>query len=53
MSRLECIQAILSGAELAMEQASAGDRSLCTGEMGIGNTTTATAVACALLNRGP
>lgn len=53
MSRLECIQAILSGAELAMEQASAGDRLLCTGEMGIGNTTTATAVACALLNRGP
>ena len=53
MSREDCLRAILSGAELAMERAAAGDRLLAVGEMGIGNTTTAAAVAAVLLGCDP
>ena len=53
MSREECLAAILAGAELARDRAAAGDRLLAVGEMGIGNTTTAAAVAAVLLRRDP
>ena len=53
MTREECLQAILTGAELARQQAEAGTDLLLLGEMGIGNTTTATAVACVLTGRDP
>ena len=51
MTAAQVRQAILTGAELAAGQAAAGVRLLATGEMGIGNTTTSAAVACALLDR--
>ena len=53
MTRAQAEQAVLTGAALAAEQADAGVRLLATGEMGIGNTTTSAAVACALLGRRP
>ena len=51
MTRAQAEQAVLTGAALAARQAAAGVRLLATGEMGIGNTTTSAAVACALLGR--
>ena len=51
MTRAQAEQAVLTGARLAARQAAAGVRLLATGEMGIGNTTTSAAVACALLGR--
>ena len=51
MTRAQAEQAVLTGAALAAEQAAAGVQLLATGEMGIGNTTTSAAVACALLGR--
>ena len=51
MTRPECERAIALGAELAGH--CAGDHILLLGEMGIGNTTTAAAVACVLLDRTP
>lgn len=53
MSREECLRAIGIGIQLAREQREAGASILLTGEMGIGNTTTSCAVACALLGRPP
>lgn len=53
MSRAQAEGAILTGAELVREQVSRGVNLLATGEMGIGNTTTAAAVVCALLGREP
>lgn len=53
MSREQAEQAIVSGMELVRRQKEAGARLLATGEMGIGNTTTATAVASVLLARSP
>ena len=49
MTRQQAEQAILTGAELVRQQREQGVRLLATGEMGIGNTTTSSAVACALL----
>lgn len=49
MARAECEAAILAGIGLVREQKAAGARILATGEMGIGNTTTASAVAGVLL----
>lgn len=49
MTRAECEAAILAGAALVEQQAAEGVRILATGEMGIGNTTTASAVASVLL----
>ncbi len=40
---------IMAGVGIAQELAGAGYRVIATGEMGIGNTTTASAVTCALL----
>ncbi len=53
MTRAQAERAILTGAELALEQKAAGVGLLATGEMGIGNTTTSAAVACALLGGSP
>ncbi len=49
MTREQAAQAVLTGIALAREQKERGMRLLATGEMGIGNTTTSSAVACALL----
>ena len=53
MTRDACRRTIETGAALAMEQARQGVRILLVGEMGIGNTTTAAAVAAALLELDP
>lgn len=49
MSKDEVDTALKTGINIAYELADAGYKLICTGEMGIGNTTTSTAVACALL----
>jgi len=51
MTRQEAEQAILVGVELAGELKAAGCKLLATGEMGIGNTTTSSALAALLLGR--
>ncbi|MBR3318848.1 MAG: nicotinate-nucleotide--dimethylbenzimidazole phosphoribosyltransferase [Atopobiaceae bacterium] len=53
MTREECVATILNGIELVRERSAAGIDVLLTGEMGIGNTTTTTAVTCALLKKDP
>ena len=51
MTRQECLSVLLSGMDLAGELAESGYTLLAAGEMGIGNTTTTSAVAAALLGR--
>ena len=51
MTREQAEQAILTGVELVLDEKERGTRLLATGEMGIGNTTTASAVASVLLSR--
>lgn len=53
MSREECCGAILSGIDFASALCKKGYDILATGEMGIGNTTTASAVLSALLGEEP
>ena len=53
MTREQAAQAVLTGIELVREQKEQGVRLLATGEMGIGNTTTSSAVACVLLSKEP
>lgn len=53
MEREACVRAILTGAELAREQKDKGMDILAGGEMGIGNTTTSSAVAAVLLGQEP
>ena len=53
MSRSDASDAIERGASLAQELASAGANVVALGDMGIGNTTSASALACALLGRDP
>lgn len=53
MSRETCLQGLLHGVALADTAAEAGKRCVGVGEMGIGNTTPATALYCALLNLQP
>lgn len=53
MTRVQAAQAILNGIDLVRGQKEEGTRLLAAGEMGIGNTTTATAVTCALLGLRP
>lgn len=53
MSREEALQAVLYGMQLVKERKEEGYQILCTGEMGIGNTTTSSAVASVLLSRSP
>lgn len=51
MTREECVQAILIGAELVMELKQQGYGLIATGEMGIGNTTTSSALVSVLLEQ--
>lgn len=51
MTREQCIQAIQTGIRLTGRQADDGVRLLAIGEMGIGNTTTSSAVASVLLDK--
>ena len=51
MTRRQAEQAVLTGVDLVREQQAKGVRLLATGEMGIGNTTTSSAVASVLLDR--
>ncbi len=53
MSREECISGIVSGIRIARELSETGYDLLITGEMGIGNTTTSAACACALFGVDP
>lgn len=53
MTREEAEQAVLTGIRIAGELADKGYDILATGEMGIGNTTTSSAVASVLLGRDP
>ena len=48
MTRTQAEQAVLTGMDLVREQQARGVRLLATGEMGIGNTTTSSAVLAAL-----
>ncbi len=51
MTRAQAETAIMTGMELARAEAARGTRLLAAGEMGIGNTTTASALAAVLLDR--
>lgn len=51
MTRTQAVQAIAHGIELVRAQKRAGMQMLATGEMGIGNTTTSSAVASVLLGQ--
>lgn len=53
MSREQAAYAMLVGAQVAMTAAESGVDVLLAGEMGIANTTTSAAVACALLEGNP
>ncbi|NLO84821.1 MAG: nicotinate-nucleotide--dimethylbenzimidazole phosphoribosyltransferase [Clostridiales bacterium] len=53
MTRTQAIEAIGAGIDLVGDMKVHGYRMIATGEMGIGNTTTACAVACALLRKEP
>ena len=51
MTRAEAVQAVAAGIALVRAQKAQGVQLLATGEMGIGNTTTSSAVAAVLLDR--
>lgn len=51
MTRAECVRAMELGADLVRRCREAGDAIVATGEMGIGNTTTSSALAAALLDQ--
>jgi len=53
MTREQAEESIRSGIEVALEEISKGIDILATGDMGIGNTTSAAAIACALMNESP
>ncbi len=53
MTREQAERAIAVGIELVRQQVERGVRLIATGEMGIGNTTTSSAVASVLLHRAP
>jgi nicotinate-nucleotide--dimethylbenzimidazole phosphoribosyltransferase len=53
MSREQAVRAIETGARLAEEAMDAGADLLATGEMGIGNTTTASAITAAITGASP
>lgn len=50
MTRAECVQAIEAGIQMVGREAQQGTNVVLLGEMGIGNTTTSSALACGLLN---
>lgn len=51
MTRAQAVQAIEVGIELVRDMKEAGYNIIATGEMGIGNTTTSSAIASVLLNQ--
>lgn len=51
MTREEALQAVLTGARLVKQRQEEGYDLLAVGEMGIGNTTTSSAVSCVLMGR--
>lgn len=51
MTREQAVEALETGIMLAMEKKQEGYQILATGEMGIGNTTTSSAIASVLLDR--
>lgn len=51
MTRAQAVEAVGRGLRLVQEQKAAGVQLLATGEMGIGNTTTSSAVAAVLLGQ--
>ena len=53
MTRAQALAAILAGVELVRAEALRGTRLLATGEMGIGNTTTSSAVTAAVTGYKP
>lgn len=53
MSETECLEAVELGVKLSFDAHEKGIRTLCTGEMGIGNTTASTALFCAFLGHSP
>ena len=53
MTRQQALQALETGMELAAQAAADGVQALGIGEMGIGNTTTSSAVAAVLLGQEP
>lgn len=53
MTREEALQALRAGETLVGEMKAQGYQLIATGEMGIGNTTASTAMACALLGCQP
>ena len=53
MTREEAERAVLTGVEIARDLCAKGVKLLGTGEMGIGNTTTSSAVAAVFLNKEP
>lgn len=53
MAEHECRKAVELGIKLASKAYDQGYKTLCTGEMGIGNTTSSTALFCALLDLDP
>ena len=53
MTREQAVRAIRTGVELVADLKAQGYRLIATGEMGIGNTTTATAMACAFTGGAP
>lgn len=53
MSRAQAVQAVCAGMELVRREAEQGTKILAAGEMGIGNTTAASAVSAVLLGCPP
>ena len=53
MSRDTCLEGLRAGVKLVKDMVDKGYRCVGTGEMGIANTTIATALYCALLGRDP
>ncbi|MBQ7282930.1 MAG: nicotinate-nucleotide--dimethylbenzimidazole phosphoribosyltransferase [Spirochaetales bacterium] len=51
MPEAEALSAVCAGFDAASELIKAGNRLILLGEMGVGNTTTSTAIGCALLGR--
>ena len=53
MTRAQAMGSIQCGIEIAEAEIARGAGILATGDMGIGNTTPSTAIACALMNQSP
>lgn len=53
MSKEQALRAIEVGKQLVLDMKNKGYHIICTGEMGIGNTTTSSAMAAALLSLAP